>query len=61
MEGGRGDATEDSRESSGQACVQLGSPAGAGLKMPEPALLCEAFSGWALGDGVPLTSCQSSL
>lgn len=61
MEGGRGDATEDSRESSGQACVQRGSPAGAGLKMPEPALLCQASSGWALGDGVPLTSCQSSL
>lgn len=61
VEGGRGDATEDSRESSGQACVQRGSPAGAGLKMPEPALLCQASSGWALGDGVPLTSCQSSL
>ncbi|CAI9158634.1 unnamed protein product [Rangifer tarandus platyrhynchus] len=56
VEGGRGDESEDSRESAGQASVQRGSPAGAGLKMPEPALLCEASSGWALGDSVPLTS-----
>lgn len=60
VEGGRGDESEDSRESAGQASVQRGSPAGAGLKMPEPALLCEASSGWALGDSVPLTSCKSS-
>lgn len=50
VEGGRGDESEDSRESAGQACVQRGSPAGAGLKVPEPALLCKASSGWALGD-----------
>ena len=36
VKGGSGDETEDCRESSGQACVQRGSLAGAGLKMPEP-------------------------